>query len=314
MRSSLDRDGAPNWRRSWTHLTYRCLLPASLLVGPLVASAQSNPYQLFERAPAAADPRSTPAAEMTDEDRAHRARIVARFDGIEIRVGEVEDRLALLDAAALARLQETPDGLRFFVREMMRGALLAREAERRGLASGRRVHAAQQDVLVELLRERDFDLQRFRGPAAASSEPERRRAVIVRARSRAGLQAFGPDEPHDYSYWLELASREPGARDTDWIDATDSTLPPSLRAIVFQAETNEARIVQFEGEWWLIIVLGKQGADTRLAEAVETQRAWEAREQAWQSLIAGLRDAHVQSVEPEALRGLTLPHSEDDDE
>lgn len=89
----------------------------------------------------------TRATNERPEDRARRARVVARVEDVAITVGELEDLLAVgaTDADVRAALDAS-----------IRRVRLTKEAERRGLAAHPDVRAAERRALVEALLARDF--------------------------------------------------------------------------------------------------------------------------------------------------------------
>ncbi len=116
---------------------------------------------------AASDP---PTANEHPEDRARRARVVARVEGVAITVGEIED---LLTVGA------TEDDVRAALDASIRRVRLTREAERRGLAAHPEVRAAERRALVEVLLARDFGSHDRLGGADATAVD----ALVTRLRA-----------------------------------------------------------------------------------------------------------------------------------
>ncbi len=91
------------------------------------------------------------AEERPDPDAARRARVYARIGERTITVGEIEDMLGA-QSPALRRRYRDPERRAEFARGLVKMALLAREAERRGLGTRREVrddgarHAVQQMI------------------------------------------------------------------------------------------------------------------------------------------------------------------------
>jgi len=133
--------------------------------------------------------------EPAEEARMRRARVAARVGDVVVTVGELEDYVR----AAPRNVQDAfrnPDGRRGIVERVLRGHLLALEAERRGASDARTLHAArrrEERVLVDLLE------AQVRAEAAANDAsepappvfiPEERFAIILRATSRESADAW----------------------------------------------------------------------------------------------------------------------------
>jgi len=133
--------------------------------------------------------------EPADAAQARRGRVAARAGDVVVTVGELEDYIL----AAPRNVQDTfrsPQGRRTIVERVLRGHLLALEAQRRGASDARTTHAAQrreERVLVDLLE------AQVRAEAAANDVPEppppvfipeERFAVILRTTSRAAAEAW----------------------------------------------------------------------------------------------------------------------------
>src|SRR5687768_15844016 len=75
-------------------------------------------------------PPGQPPAQLSAEDRARRAKVVAKIGDVRLTVGEVEDAINAQSPFLRTRYRD-PARLQEFVDNMVRFELLAREAERR---------------------------------------------------------------------------------------------------------------------------------------------------------------------------------------
>ncbi|MCB9617493.1 MAG: hypothetical protein H6721_02925 [Sandaracinus sp.] len=105
--------------------------------------APENRYGLLENAEVA----DSETHGLSAADRARRARVVARVDGIAITVGELED-LLVPDAS--------DEDVRAALEASIRRVRITREAERIGLNAHPDVLSAERRALVRVLVERDF--------------------------------------------------------------------------------------------------------------------------------------------------------------
>jgi hypothetical protein len=112
----------------------------------------------------------TRATNERPEDRARRARVVARVEDVAITVGELEDLLAV---------GATDADVRTALDASIRRVRLTKEAERRGLAAHPDVRAAERRALVEVLLARDFGSHERLGGADTESVD----ALVTRLRA-----------------------------------------------------------------------------------------------------------------------------------
>ncbi len=105
------------------------------------------------------DPPELPQEEdLSPEDRARRAKVVAEVADVEITVGEVEDAINVQSPFLRQRYQE-PSKLREFVQQMIRFELMAAEAQRKGYDDHDAVvRTRKQNAVQRMIRER-FDEQ-----------------------------------------------------------------------------------------------------------------------------------------------------------
>src|SRR5690606_27508016 len=121
---------------------------ASLVIGAAALAQQED-----EAAPAA---QPTPPAELSAEDRARRAKVVAKVGDATITVGDVEDAVNQQSPFLRVRYRDRAK-LRELVEGMVRFELLAREAERAEMDDDPEVvRVAKQNAVQQLIR-RDFD-------------------------------------------------------------------------------------------------------------------------------------------------------------
>ncbi len=122
---------------------------AALLGGVAVALAQpatEPPQQAQEQ----------PAEELSPEDQARRAKVVAKVGEVEITIGDVEDQIGQQSPFLRARYRE-PEKLRELVQNMVRFELLAREAQKQGYGTNESVVRSVKQNSVQTLIRREFD-------------------------------------------------------------------------------------------------------------------------------------------------------------
>jgi len=95
-------------------------------------------------------------APLTAQDRARRAKAVARIGSVQITVGDVEDAINSQSPFLRARYRD-PEKLREFVQNMIRFELLARAASKRGYGRDQDVERTVSQNAVQQLIRRDFD-------------------------------------------------------------------------------------------------------------------------------------------------------------
>lgn len=131
--------------------------------------APRDRYAAVPRAVEGTEERAAPPAESA-EDRARRARVVARVEGVAITVGELEDLLVV---------GATEDDVRAALDASIRRVRLTNEARRRGLFAHLEVVAAERRALVDVLLTRDFGAQDHVGGAPAAEVD----ALVARLRA-----------------------------------------------------------------------------------------------------------------------------------
>jgi hypothetical protein len=261
------------------------------------------------------------------EDRARRATIAATAGSIVVTVGELEDHLAQLAPEERVRFAGR-EGRRALAREVLRGRLLAAEAERRGLAADPAVRVAERRALVEALLARDFDLARFETGEEDSRPrlPARRRAIVLFAPDRRAAERLrGAVEIGNVEAWLDLAGNHrelegaPHAGgDLGWI--AESPLPdePPLAEPLRQAlwELTEygapSAPIRVGGVWAIVVYGGYR--DPEPVGPSPGQRAWERREHAIAQLVEALRAEHLRGIYPDRFISVPLPVREPEEE
>lgn len=139
-----------------------------------------------------------PAPAQGTPDAQRRNAVVASFKGGQLTVGDVED--ALVHRTAAVREHFAQDGGKSFLREIVDYELLIREAERRGYGDHFAVvHATRRAAIDEFVREdlalppgaiSDTVVQAYyREHEADFSQPERRRATLIKQDSKAEAAA-----------------------------------------------------------------------------------------------------------------------------
>lgn len=308
---------------------------ASLVIGA-AALAQGEPQ------PA---PSATP--EPSAEDRARRAKLVARVGDVRITLGEVEDAINEQSPYLRARYRD-PAQLREFVDGMVRFELLARAAERADVDDDPAVVAVVKQNAVQQLIRRDFDeritpesipeadvLAYYEANPDEFSRDELRRASHIQVASKADAdRLLTKAREADARSFRELArehSLDPETRlrggDLRYFDAqggarnaADPRVDEALAAATFAlAETGDVSEPVQVGERWSIVKLtGLRPAQHRaLAEAAPNirLRLWRERRQgALEDLVTRLR--REASVQPdyELLRKISLDPPEREDE
>ena len=131
--------------------------------------APRDRYAAVPRAVEGTEERAAPPAESA-EDRARRAQVVARVEGVAITVGELEDLLVV---------GATEDDVRAALDASIRRVRLTNEARRRGLFAHPEVVAAERRAHVDVLLMRDFGAQDHVGGAPAAEVD----ALVARLRA-----------------------------------------------------------------------------------------------------------------------------------
>lgn len=261
-------------------------------------------------------------------DAARRALVAARAGSVEVTVGDLEDRLARATTEERARFAG-PEGRRALAREVLRAALLAAEAERRGLGDAPEVRIAERRALAEALLARDFDISSFELWAQADARPQvprRRRALVLFAADRRSAERLAAAVgDRNVEAWLDLArahrevagAPHPGG-DLGWIaEAPRADEPPideRLREALWALrEHGDASPPIPVGRAWAVVVLGGE-RDPEPVGPSAAERAWQERERAIREFVDRLRAEHVRGYYPERLRSVPLPVRESEPE
>ncbi|MBX3271434.1 MAG: hypothetical protein KF729_14300 [Sandaracinaceae bacterium] len=288
------------------------LLVAALALGRETRAQppEGDPYARLAGAPTEVLPERPPPSAA---DLVRRAAVAASAGALVVTVGEVEDHLAR-EGAPAADLEAR----RAAATELLRAALVAEEAERRGLARHPEVRAAEREALVQVLLEEDFSLDRFEAPAAlVAATPPTRRAFVRFARTpaeaaalRRRLAAATLDE-----LALEPVAPIPRAPhaggDLGFVAQTpregEPELAPALRAALFALEAyGEVSAPVALGPVLGLVVYGGSLGGTEAATDDGTSARWAAREAALDELVAGLRAAHLRDVDVSPIYGARL--------
>ena len=290
----------------------------------------------------------TPAVELSPEDRARRAKVVAEVGEARITVGDVEDAVNQQSPFLRVRYRD-PAKLREMVDSMVRFELLARAAERADMDEDPEVQrVAKQNAVQQLIR-RDFDeritpesipaadVQAFyEAHPEEFSREELRRAAHIQVATRADAERLMTRAREaDARGFRDLArehSLDPETRlrggDLRYFDREGHSRTPSdpaiaeplARAAFALAESGDVSEPIQVGERWSIVKLtGSRPAEHRsLEEASPTirQRLWRERRQgSLEELVTRLR--REGNVEPsyDLLRMIRLdpPAREDGD-
>lgn len=290
----------------------------------------------------------TPAVELSPEDRARRAKVVAEVGEARITVGDVEDAVNQQSPFLRVRYRD-PAKLREMVDSMVRFELLARAAERADMDEDPEVRrVAKQNAVQQLIR-RDFDeritpesipaadVQAFyEAHPEEFSREELRRAAHIQVATRADAERLMTRvREADARGFRDLArehSLDPETRlrggDLRYFDREGHSRTPSdpaiaeplARAAFALAESGDVSEPIQVGERWSIVKLtGSRPAEHRsLEEASPTirLRLWRERRQgSLEELVTRLR--REGNVEPsyDLLRMIRLdpPAREDGD-
>lgn len=312
------------------------------LVLVTAASAQDD-HRPDPTAPAPSAPR-----ELSPEDQARRARVVARVGEVSITLGEVEDSINQQSPFLRVRYRD-PEQLRTFVDGMVRFELLARAAERAGLgADPEVVRVGKQNAVQQLIR-RDFDeritpdsipaedvrayydahpeeftrdeLRRAAHILVASREDAQRLLTQARESDARGFRDLTRDHSLDAETRLRggdlrYFDREGGSR-----NGQDPPVHAALAGAAFGlGEVGDvAEPVEVDGRWSLVKLTGRRPAEHRTLEQAGPTirlRLWRQRRQdSLEELVARLRREANAQAHYERLRAIRLDPSprEDDD-
>jgi len=316
-----------------------------------VALAQDGEGEPEQRDPTQPGPSGDgeAAPERSAEDEARRAQAVARVGDVTVTVGEVED--AINQQSPFVRMRYAdPAQLEQFAQSMIRFELLARAAERAEIDDDEEVVRATKQHMVQQLIRRDFDERitvssvpqadvqaYYDANPAEFHTPEMRRAAHIRLGSReAAERLLAEARAADTREFRALArehSTDPETRlrggDLRYFDETgqprnsrDPQVDEGLARAAFALEEVgdvSAEPVQLGEHWSIVKLTGRRPAEHRTVEQAGPTirlRLWrQTRSQALEDFVAGLRrDAGIENIPYEALRGIELDEPEREDE
>lgn len=257
-------------------------------------------------------------ARRTLADIARRARVVARSHDAVVTLADVEDALRTSTDPDVAAFR-TPEGRRALIMRLLRRTATAREAERRGLATGLLAYAgerASRRAAVDLMMLLDFDARGFE-PTDVPVQPaavERRRGVALVASTRAPVATWLESVRGEYYQTaLERAQAVAGATaiDTDWVDTTPADgLAPELRAALFAIErqTTPSDVITLpDGRFAAITLIGVDPGMPPVDEAEYRSRtSFVRRDEAIAALRSRLRAEHLRFRDPAGLDGVAF--------
>lgn len=288
----------------------------------------------------------TASAEPSAEDRARRAKVVAKVGDVTITVGDVEDAVHQQSPLLQVRYRD-PAKLRELAESMVRFELLAREAARAGLDQDPEVvRVAKQNAVQQLIR-RDFDESitpdtipeddvraYYEAHPEEFTRAELRRASHIQVATRAeaerlltkareadarGFRELAREHSQDTETRLRGGDlRYFDARGRSRNPADPEVAEPLARAAFALAESGDVSEPVQVGERWSIVKLtGIRPAEHRSYEQAAPNirlRLWrERRQKALEELVSRLRRSR--GVEPsyELLRQIQLDPSPRED-
>lgn len=285
-----------------------------------------------------AQPKAADAAVPEDT---RRSQVIARGEGVEVTLGEVEDALA--QQGPLARIRyRTPDDLKALVQNLVRTELLAIEAKKRGYESNKAVRqtvkesAAQALVRLEVedkITPQSIPLEDVRtyyeshGAEFHRAAMRRASQIVLDTREEA-LQLLPQAEKADARGFAELAKQHSKHNETkqqggdlgyitQQPEPAETGLSPALRDAVFALE----KVGDTSKE---PLALGTQFAILRLtgerperhaslddaAPAIRAKLWRERRQVALDALIAKLRARDKPEVHPERVERISFDDME----
>lgn len=300
--------------------------------------------------PPAPPPRSGEQREasLSPEDRARRAKVVARVGDVRITIGDVEDAINQQSPFLRVRYRD-PAELRSFVEGMIRFELLARAAERANFGDDPEVRRVVNQNAVQQLIRRDFDERitpesvpevdvraYYEANPGEFSRPELRRASHIQVASREEAERLlTKARAADNRGFRELArehSLDPETRlrggDLRYFDRegrSRNTADPPVHEAIARAAFELAEVgdvsepVQVDQRYSIVKLTGLRPAEHRSFEqAAPTirMRLWRQRRQdALENLVARLREQANVQVHYDRLRPIRLdpPEREDAD-
>ncbi len=261
-------------------------------------------------------------AEAAANERARRAQVLVKGEGVEVTIGEVEDALAQFGPILRARYKD-PEQLKELVNNLVRTQLLAAEAERRGYERNLAVRHTVKDSAAQALVRAEIDEKIT--PQAIPLEDVRsyydaheadfhhvamRRASVILLDSEEAARALLPEaRAADARGFAELAkqrSKDPEAKahggDLGYFarepltNGSEARVDPALRKATFAlkevGDTSPAPVAA-EGRYAIVRVTGERPErHVELNDAAPAIRAklWrERRDKALSELYARLR-------------------------
>ena len=285
----------------------------------------------------------TPPEDLTPEDRARRAKRVAKIGAVEITVGEVEDAVNAQSPFLRARYQD-PARLQEFVQQMVRFELLAAEAERRGYGENEDVVRSVKQNSVQALIRREFD-ERITPDSLPlsdveayyeSHEAEFHRDEMVRAshilladRERAAQLAAELREGDARAFRAAAREhsidRETKLRGGDLryfndegraFNARDAEVDQNIVAAAFRLhEVGDvvSEPVQIGENWSIIKLTGRRPAEHRSledsAQGIRLRLWRETRQEAIEDFVRGLRERYAPEVHDNRMAPIRLETS-----
>ena len=295
---------------------------AAALGGSLAAAQLEEPFTA---------PELVAPVELSAEDVARRAQVVARAGTILVTVGDLEDRLANAHAEELARFRGEEGRQRLLDEELSR-AILADEARRQSLHETPAVRRAVDDALIAELMRGPYHSSRFVDSSAEAprieAREEVRHALVVFARTDAELRAIAAriDELWASGELTTIAEASsslrgvphPGGDLGDFARGArpaDQPLESVLRDALFEVEAvnSASRPIRVGSVWALVVLVGLDDAvEAHIDPYVLTSRAVVARDQAITALLEELREERVTDFHPERLSPANFLFPEDE--
>ncbi len=300
--------------------------------------------------PALVPGQPAPAQDLSPEDVARRAKVIARVGEETVTIGDVEDAIHQQSPFVRVRYRDR-EQLESFVQSMIRFELLARAADRAGAGDDEEVvHTVQQNAVQHLIR-RDFDeritvqtipqedvQEYFDSHPEEFSRPELRRAAHIRVATREeAVRLIGEAREADARAFRQLArehSTDPATKlrggDLRYFDETghgrnerDPQIDEGLARAAFALEEVgdvHGEPIPLGDEWSVLKLTGLRPAESRTIEQSGPTirlRLWRSqRQSALEEFVARLRREANVEVNYDLLRPIRLdpPEREDEDE
>ncbi|GAB4201231.1 MAG: hypothetical protein OHK0013_12990 [Sandaracinaceae bacterium] len=282
-------------------------------------------------------PPPTPPVVRTPEDEARRAQAVARVGAVTISVGQIEDEIARQTPFMRARYRDRSE-LHELVSTLVRFELLAREAERRGVADDPEVREATAQAAVQQMIRRDFDERitvesipqadvqaYYDAHPEEFSRPEVRRVSHIvlesEAQARELLAQARAADARGFRQLAQERSIDPDTRqrggDLRYFDergvspnsADPAVAEPIVRAAFALENVGDvADPVEVDGRWSIVKLTGLRPAEHRPIEAASQGirlRLWrQARQDALERFVEELRGRIPTEVHYERMSGI----------